>query len=127
MLNKAFSKINQYNRALDYSWVKHKAISNNIANVNTPNYKRQKVDFSSVLKKNQIEINKTDSGHMGFSSEDGPRITTNRNTSFRKDDNNVDIDTEISDLVKNQLYYNALTSQLNNKLKRMDEAVKSGR
>ena len=41
--------MNLLERALDYSSAKQKAISNNIANADTPNYKAQKASFSSML------------------------------------------------------------------------------
>ena len=44
-----FDYINVLNKAADASALRHKAISNNIANVDTPGYKRQDVNFGSVL------------------------------------------------------------------------------
>ncbi len=38
-------------RAIQGSYLRHKAILNNIANINTPNYKRLDVDFKSSLVK----------------------------------------------------------------------------
>ena len=37
------------NKAADASWLRHQAIANNIANIDTPGYKRVDVDFESVL------------------------------------------------------------------------------
>ena len=45
----AFDYINVLNRAADAAWQRNEAISNNIANVDTPGYKRQDVAFESVL------------------------------------------------------------------------------
>jgi flagellar basal-body rod protein FlgB len=50
MLGKLNSNIGVYKKALDASWLKQTAISNNLANVNTPGYKRQDVKFDSILK-----------------------------------------------------------------------------
>ena len=45
----AFDYINVLDRAADAAWQRNEAISNNIANVDTPGYKRQDVAFESVL------------------------------------------------------------------------------
>ena len=46
----AFDYINIMDKAADASWKRESAISNNIANTDTPGYKRQDVDFESQLK-----------------------------------------------------------------------------
>ena len=45
----AFSYINILDKAADASWTRSECINNNLANVDTPGYKRQDIDFSSVL------------------------------------------------------------------------------
>ena len=47
----AFDYINIMDKAADASWKRESAISNNIANADTPGYKRQDVDFESALKR----------------------------------------------------------------------------
>lgn len=47
----AFDYINVLDRAADAAWQRNEAISNNIANVDTPGYKRQDVAFESVLQR----------------------------------------------------------------------------
>ena len=47
----AFNYINVLDKAADASWLRENAITNNIANIDTPGYKRQDVDFESVLEK----------------------------------------------------------------------------
>ena len=44
-----FDYINVLDKAADASWLRNEAISNNIANVDTPNYKRQDVAFETEL------------------------------------------------------------------------------
>lgn len=128
MLEQSFSQIDILKKTLNVSWLKNKAITNNIANVDTPGYKREVVRFDSVLA-NAIageKLTKTHSKHIDTAS-DGPRIEKERNTSFRQDDNNVDIDTEMSELSKNQIQFNIATQQLNSKLARLRKAIDSGR
>lgn len=128
MLDRSFAQIDILKKTLNVSWLKNKAITNNIANVDTPGYKREVVKFDSVLS-NAIEgsnLTKTHPKHIDPSS-DGPRIEKERSTSFRKDDNNVDIDTEMAELSKNQLQFNIATQQLSSKLARLRKAIDSGR
>ena len=47
----AFDYINLMDKAADASWMRENVITNNIANVDTPGYKRQDVDFISVLER----------------------------------------------------------------------------
>ena len=50
MLNtNVFDYINVLDKAADASWMRNEAIANNIANADTPGYKRQDIDFESQL------------------------------------------------------------------------------
>ena len=46
----AFSYINVLDKAADASWLREATITNNLANVDTPGFKRKDVDFEGVLK-----------------------------------------------------------------------------
>ena len=46
----AFSYINVLDKAADASWLREATITNNLANVDTPGFKRKDVDFEVVLK-----------------------------------------------------------------------------
>lgn len=132
MLNKSFSNVNFFKKAMDASWLKNQAIANNMANVNTPGYKRETVNFEEALKSamdqnGAIQIRKTDSAHMDLNNPIEPKIDKVTDTSFRMDDNNVDIDVEMAELSKNQLQYNALTNQLNAQLQRLRSVISGGR
>ena len=134
MLNKAFKNINIYQKALTASWLRNEALSNNIANVNTPGYKRKDVNFESVLKEqlnnSSIKLIRTHPKHLPASNtfEDiEPKIINEFNTSFRKDKNNVNIDTEMAELAKNTIKFNALVQELNNHLHRIKMSITDGR
>ncbi len=49
MLSKSFQRIDMFKKTMDASWMKNEAISHNLSNVNTPGYKRQTVNFESIL------------------------------------------------------------------------------
>ena len=46
----AFNYINVLDKALDASNLRETVLTNNIANVDTPGYKRREVDFASLLR-----------------------------------------------------------------------------
>lgn len=130
MLDKSFQNFNVYNKALDACWLKNQAIANNMANVNTPGYKREVVNFDAVLK-SQLQLDgavkmKTTNGmHMtGPQLSESPIIEKEANTSFRKDDNNVNIDVEESELAANSIKYNYLANELNKNISRLKLAIK---
>lgn len=127
MLKNAFKSINLYNKALDASWLKNEALSNNIANVNTPNYKRETVEFEEVLKRamgNSLSpMTRTHEKHMPLVTNVNPVIVKEKNTSFRKDGNNVNIDTEMARLAENQIKFETITKQLNSNIKRIRMAI----
>jgi flagellar basal-body rod protein FlgB len=108
--------------ALKGTWKRNEAISGNIANVDTPGYKRKDVAFESLLS----EALMTSSGKLDKSELAGiiPKVTTDRSSlSYRLDGNNVDIDSEMSYLAENQLKYNALINQVNYKFNWLKDAM----
>jgi flagellar basal-body rod protein FlgB len=110
--------------ALNVSQTRSELISNNIANVNTPNYKAQRVVFESQLSQamNGMSLTETHKNHMQPGGSDVAYVTS-RNTGFSKNGNNVDIDTEMVNQAQNSLYYSALTSQLNGRYSMMNYVV----
>ncbi len=110
--------------ALNVSATRGNLISSNIANVNTPNYKAQRVEFEADLKKamdgNQFTLTTTNANHLGGSSDIQPRIVENSQNSVKENGNSVDLDIEMVDQATNGLYYQALTAQVNGRLKMMN-------
>lgn len=132
MLNKMNNNIKIYQKALNASWMRNTAISNNIANVNTPGYKRQDVKFDSVLKdyinNGSIRLKKTHHKHIPNNTMESlqPTVTRELGTSFRKDKNNVNIDVEMAERAKNAIKFNALTRQLSDHLNRIKISISQG-
>lgn len=110
---------NLISRGLDAATERGKAISNNIANINTNGYKRKYVTFEENLKDSidNLEL-KTDSDkHIKLGNGYG-QITTNTDasTSMRSDGNNVDIEVETVNQASNALMYDSLITLENNRL-----------
>lgn len=115
--------------ALDYAAKRNQLISNNISNVDTPNYKAKDTSFKTALSaaEDQIEAKRTQPAHIPFSTEEGRfPVHTQKGTSYNHNGNNVDMDKEMSNLAKNEIYYRSMTDQLNNKFNMIKTAIKGG-
>lgn len=100
-------------KVLNVTSLRHRAISNNISNVNTVNYKRKEVDFASYLKAAVVPPpvvgTKTNSLHMPVGNPDPlakPQIFEQDPGPNTTGINNVDIDQEMGNLAENHLMYN---------------------
>ncbi|AIF43765.1 flagellar basal body rod protein FlgB [Virgibacillus sp. SK37] len=121
--------INNLENALGYSSAKNKAISNNIANIDTPNYKAKDVAFNDVLKHNlsTLEAKRTHEKHFTFNNGDSGFRTINKNsTGYNHNGNNVDVDKEMADLAKNQIYYQSLVDRINGKFGSLQKVIRGG-
>jgi len=132
---KIFSQsFQQLEQALSTATLKQKVIASNIANVDTPNYKSKTVDFQSTLNQaldaQNISSYKTSSKHLPFSNEVSsfnPEIKVNNETKYKNNGNNVDMDYEMAQLAKNQLWYNAVTDRVNGQLNSLRTVINEGR
>ena len=125
----AFSYINVLDRAADASWTRETVIGNNIANVDTPGYKRQDVAFEDVLKRelksSQYDTLQKAVDNVSLNKLEGRTYTDYASYSYRLDGNNVDIDTENVELASEQLRYQTLTSAVSNEFTRMNTAMQT--
>ena len=124
----AFDYINVLDRAADAAWQRNEAISNNIANVDTPGYKRQDVAFESVLQQalgnNRYESMDDKVANVNLSRLWGRAYVDYANYSYRLDGNNVDIENENVMLAENQLKYQGLISSINQEFTNLKTVMK---
>ena len=124
----AFDYINVLDRAADAAWQRNEAISNNIANVDTPGYKRQDVAFESVLQQalgnNRYESMDDKVANVDLSRLRGRAYLDYANYSYRLDGNNVDIENENVMLAENQLKYQGLISSINQEFANLKTVMK---
>ena len=118
--------------ALSASALRHKVISNNIANVNTPGFKRSDVAFedklAEALGQSSAMMTRTNPRHLTGSQDDfTPSIVTDTSTSIRSDGNNVDVDVEMANLAKNNIFYDAVASILGRYFTNLSSAIKEGK
>ena len=125
----AFGFINALDNTADVSWQRQTLILNNMANDDTPGYKRQDIEFESVLRKELLDVHETsleravnkldDDGHK----VEGIEYTDYGHYSYRLDGNNVDMDTENVELASETLRYQALMTSTTNEFNRFKSVL----
>ena len=125
-----FDYTNILDKAADASWMRENVITNNIGNIDTPGYKRQDVDFESVLQKalGKTKYSSLDKKVRELNQDLGKLTTTSytdaANYSYRLDRNNVDKNTENAELASESLRYQLLTTAITNNFSRMQTVLK---
>ena len=129
MLNSnVFEYVNVLGKAADASWLRNDILANNLANVDTPGYKRKDIDFESQLRRalgsSRYESVDSKVSHVTSTELEGRVYTDAANFSYRLDGNNVDIDTENVELASNQIKYNGLMSGINQEFANLKMVMK---
>lgn len=126
-----YSYINILDKAADAASIRETAISNNIANIDTPGYKRQDVDFEGTLE--QV-LQKTKYGSLDNKVKDirdsqmgrlnVEAYTDSPHYSYRLDKNNVDPEQESAELASIQIRYSALIDSMGSEFSRIKTVIK---
>lgn len=125
-----YNYVNILDKAADAANLRNELLTNNIANVSTPNYKRKDLDFESVLQgelageKNLSKAVKK--ANQNLETLDAQVYMDNASLSYRLDGNNVDINTEEARLAENQIKYQALVDLMNQEFARYNTVLSSG-
>jgi flagellar basal-body rod protein FlgB len=125
------SSIPLLSKSLDAGMLRAKAIANNIANVNTPGYKRVEVTFEDQLRdaldKSKLQGTRTDDKHLELGKLDiasiNPKVKKPVDPTLPSGVNNVDIDSEMAKLAENQLLFNFSAKFLHGKFLRLNAAI----
>ena len=127
--------IDYMSRGMSAANLRHEVISNNIANVNTPKFKKSDVVFESLLAKElglfdeqgKLEVVRTHNRHMPIPMKGRamPEVIMDTSTTMRTDKNNVDIDKEMANLAKNQIYFNALAKEMGSHFQKVKTIITS--
>lgn len=132
------TNFNYLPRAMTAASMRQEVVAHNIANVNTPNFRKSNVEFEDMLAREiygekvpegQLQMVRTHDKHLPFKPlkvHAEPQIVEDNTTLMRVDHNNVDIDIEMANLAKNQIYYQTLTNQLGGYVSKMRNAITSG-
>ena len=127
--------IDYMSRGMSAANLRHEVISNNIANVNTPKFKKSDVVFESLLAKElglfdeqgKLDVVRTHDRHMPIPMKGRamPEVIMDTSTTMRTDKNNVDIDKEMANLAKNQIYFNALAKEMGSHFQKVKTIITS--
>lgn len=126
-------RMNLMESSLNAAVMRQNTTAHNIANADTPGYKAQKTVFQQYLSKaqeGQLQAHRTDGKHITFGNDTGnkePQVVQRNNTTYNHNGNNVDMDHEMSEMAKNQIYYNSLIERLNGQFNSIRTALGSGR
>lgn len=103
---------------LDITSLRHRVLANNIANADTPGFKRADVEFQQEL---ASALNRSDVQAL---SEIKPKITNpSSESAHRNDGNNVEIDIEMVRMAENYLLYNVNAQLLSKRLTTLKAAI----
>lgn len=125
----AYNYINVLDKALDASNLRETVISNNMANINTPGYKRREVDFESLLRQeldnikwNSLDekINDVQLSHLNAGVHFDMQAY---GYDYRLDGNNVDVDVENTELASEQLRYQLIADSVTQEFSRLQKAM----
>jgi len=123
--------IKHYSKLLDLSSLKNKLTAANIANAETPGYKRRTLDFDSELKKSMekpgLRPTQTHPRHIpiGESDQRPPKIKVIRSSTNSTGVNSVDIDREMAELAQNQITFQFGSKMLEKKFNALKDVIKS--
>lgn len=127
-MNLFSNTITTLENAINYSNQKQKVIAQNIANVDTPNYKAKTVNFKDSLS-NAMTGNVTNSKHISFSATNSSStaVVSKTGVTYNNSGNSVDMDKEMTDLATNQIYYNALIDRISGKFSSLESVIRGGK
>lgn len=134
MISSLFDKtIGLLAEALNLRSERHRAITANIANQDTPGYKATEVNFKEAMNAafdtSPIALQRTDPGHLSpmGSLSASSHVTVSPEQSHRLDGNTVNAEKEMAKLAENTLFYTATTQIITSKFRAVRNAIKEGR
>ncbi len=120
-------------RGLDFAAQRQELLASNIANVETPDYKRRDLDFESLLKgleeqNKRINLARTSPRHLSGSvkNEEGFPVEEESIT-IRDDGSSIDVEREMATLLENGLYYQTLSKLTSGKFNLLRTVLKEVR
>jgi len=132
MWDKLFLTSDYLQKGLEATWMRNEVITNNIANADTPGFKVSEVLFEDILvsaiSSSDFELKTTREGHIKTGKTDISDIKAvvkkSEDTSYRTDENNVDIEAQMAALAQNSLQYYTLVSKINSEFYKLNMAIR---
>lgn len=112
-------------KSLGYLWKKQEITLDNIANVDTPEYKKKHISFEETFRKKLAAADTAkDSDTMEKAIQSSQYSIWERNDAARVDGNNVNLDVEYSELTRTTLHYQYMLQSVNADISRLRAAIK---
>ena len=129
----ASSISNKLFEQLNFRGERQKVISSNIANINTPGYKTTELVFEDELNNsitnNSLQLKATNSKHMtninSSLANSNPKLMEVDNLEEQNDGNNVNLDTQMGEMSKNKILFDAIQSSIKRDSKLFRSVVES--
>lgn len=121
--------------ALDAASLRQRVIADNVANADTPRFKKSKVIFEELLQKalsenKELNMKTADPRHMGAGrglSGLSPQVVQVRGTAMRSDGNNVDVEEEMVEMAANAVRYQVLAREVSERYSALSYVITGGR
>jgi len=115
-------------RSLKLRVLRHEVLASNVANVDTPGYRRKDVPFEKLMRaylgEGELPLRRTRPEHLSLASpEVSPRVVEPEDVGTP---NNVSLEEEMSKLMENHLLYQATVQALIKEIQIMREAITEG-
>lgn len=122
-------------KTLNIGSLRHKVLTANIANIDTPNYKAFEVVMEDELKKNRrsahpIELVRTQPEHLHGRRPNSTNVKVKAADppalNFRADGNTVDLDKTMGKLAENTILYRAAAQMIKRKFQGLKNVIQGG-
>lgn len=118
MWDRMFSSVDLLQKGANASWLRNEVLSNNIANVDTPDFKRSDVVFESLFNREMAL-----SGVNARADDLEAVVVTDNSEPLGLDGNNVDIEKEMTELAKNSIEYYTYINKIKSEFNKLDAAI----
>ena len=112
-------------KSLDFLWKQQEVLALNIANVETPGYKKKMVSFEDEYRKRLQAASQTkNTSKIRQAIDEADCLVYSRDDSGRVDENNVNADVENTKIARSTLHYQYLLQTVSNDKQRFQSVVK---
>ena len=127
--------ISTLQKSLNFGSLRHKVLTANIANIDTPNYKAFEVVMQNEIKKNgrpahPINLVRTQPHHLPGRNQSATdvklKVADPPTLNFRADGNTVDLDKTMGKLAENTLLYRAAAQIIKSKFQGLKNVIQGG-
>ncbi len=115
--------INELERLVRQSSLRHRVLASNIANVDTPNYRAKDVKFGEVLG-GEMRLATTNEKHIAAAAGGSASAQTTADDSQPwADENNVEMDAEVAKMTENAMFFQTAVTLLGKKIQMIKNAL----